>query len=119
MVHTACTLHHPPACTALGTCREYLNPENAGRKQLMYVMNPNKFMACQFLIAWHERERKDKVIVFRCVGVWVASSLRACMCACVYMRASTRAWLHGRACACVLEHTSACLHMFWLQGTST
>lgn len=31
-------------------------------------MNPNKFMACQFLINWHERERKDKVIVFRSEG---------------------------------------------------
>ena len=47
--------------------REYLRPQNSSRKQLMYVMNPNKFMACQFLINWHERERKDKVIVFRCV----------------------------------------------------
>jgi hypothetical protein len=48
--------------------REYLKPENSGRKGLLYVMNPNKFMACQFLINWHERERKDKVIVFRCGG---------------------------------------------------
>lgn len=45
--------------------REYLKPQNSSRKQLMYVMNPNKFMACQFLITWHERERKDKIIVFR------------------------------------------------------
>lgn len=27
-------------------------------------MNPNKFMACQFLIDFHERVRGDKVIVF-------------------------------------------------------
>ena len=26
---------------------EYLRKENAPRKQLLYVMNPNKFMACQ------------------------------------------------------------------------
>ena len=45
--------------------REYLKPENSGRKQLMYVMNPNKFLACQFLINWHEKTRGDKVIVFR------------------------------------------------------
>uniref|UniRef100_A0A7S3VI15 DNA 3'-5' helicase n=1 Tax=Dunaliella tertiolecta TaxID=3047 RepID=A0A7S3VI15_DUNTE len=44
--------------------KEYLKPQNSSRKQLMYVMNPNKFMACQFLITWHERERKDKIIVF-------------------------------------------------------
>lgn len=31
--------------------------------QLLYVMNPNKFRACQFLIRYHER-RGDKTIVF-------------------------------------------------------
>lgn len=31
------------------------------RRQLLYVMNPNKFMVCQFLIDWHERVRGDKV----------------------------------------------------------
>ncbi|KAG2449987.1 hypothetical protein HYH02_000091 [Chlamydomonas schloesseri] len=44
--------------------REYLKKENSGRKQLLYVMNPNKFMACQFLIDFHERVRGDKCIVF-------------------------------------------------------
>lgn len=33
-------------------------------RQLLYVMNPNKFMVCQYLIDWHERIRGDKVIVF-------------------------------------------------------
>ena len=32
-------------------------------KQLLYVMNPNKFRVCQFLIRYHER-RNDKIIVF-------------------------------------------------------
>ena len=27
-------------------------------------MNPNKFMACQYLMTYHENFRKDKVIVF-------------------------------------------------------
>ena len=27
-------------------------------------MNPNKFMACEFLINFHERMRGDKIIVF-------------------------------------------------------
>lgn len=45
-------------------CREYLNPTNLARRQLLYVMNPNKYMACQFLIDFHERVRGDKVIVF-------------------------------------------------------
>ncbi|KAG4215060.1 hypothetical protein ERO13_A01G154260v2 [Gossypium hirsutum] len=30
----------------------------------LYVMNPNKFRACEFLIRLHERERGDKIIVF-------------------------------------------------------
>lgn len=30
-------------------------------RQLLYVMNPNKFMVCQYLIKWHEEMRGDKV----------------------------------------------------------
>lgn len=37
--------------------RAYLDKSNAARKQLLYVMNPNKFMACQFLVQYHERVR--------------------------------------------------------------
>ena len=32
--------------------------------QALYVMNPNKFRACEFLINFHERTRGDKIIVF-------------------------------------------------------
>ncbi|XP_033219284.1 general transcription and DNA repair factor IIH helicase subunit XPB isoform X1 [Belonocnema kinseyi] len=42
--------------------REYLNCKMS-RKLLLYVMNPNKFRACQYLIRYHER-RGDKTIVF-------------------------------------------------------
>jgi len=42
--------------------REYLNITTRKRK-LLYVMNPNKFRSCEFLIRYHER-RNDKVIVF-------------------------------------------------------
>ncbi|XP_068670729.1 general transcription and DNA repair factor IIH helicase/translocase subunit XPB-like isoform X2 [Montipora foliosa] len=42
--------------------REYLNIRTRKRK-LLYVMNPNKFRSCEFLIRYHER-RNDKVIVF-------------------------------------------------------
>ncbi len=35
--------------------------ENAARKQLLYVMNPNKVMACQFLIDYRAGTRQDKV----------------------------------------------------------
>ncbi|CAG0895329.1 unnamed protein product [Darwinula stevensoni] len=42
--------------------REYLHCSSA-KKLLLYVMNPNKFRVCQFLIRYHER-RNDKVIVF-------------------------------------------------------
>lgn len=42
--------------------REYLGCKMS-RKLLLYVMNPNKFRACQYLIRYHER-RGDKTIVF-------------------------------------------------------
>lgn len=42
--------------------REYLICKTC-KKLLLYVMNPNKFRACQFLIRYHER-RGDKTIVF-------------------------------------------------------
>lgn len=42
--------------------REYLAVQ-ANKKMLFYVMNPNKFRACQFLVKYHER-RNDKIIVF-------------------------------------------------------
>ncbi|KAL9329952.1 hypothetical protein ACSQ67_004955 [Phaseolus vulgaris] len=32
--------------------------------EALYVMNPNKFRACEFLINYHERARGDKIIVF-------------------------------------------------------
>lgn len=43
---------------------EYLKKENSKRKQALYVMNPNKFRACEFLIRFHEQQRGDKIIVF-------------------------------------------------------
>ncbi|GMH28867.1 hypothetical protein Nepgr_030710 [Nepenthes gracilis] len=43
---------------------EYLKKDNAKRKQALYVMNPNKFRACEFLIRFHEQQRGDKIIVF-------------------------------------------------------
>lgn len=42
--------------------REYLTARPS-KRLLYYVMNPNKFRACQYLIKYHER-RSDKVIVF-------------------------------------------------------
>ena len=42
--------------------REYLSTKSS-KKPLFFVMNPNKFRACQFLIKYHER-RSDKIIVF-------------------------------------------------------
>ncbi|KAG0461682.1 hypothetical protein HPP92_021979 [Vanilla planifolia] len=43
---------------------EYLKRENSKKKQALYVMNPNKFRACEFLIRFHEQQRGDKIIVF-------------------------------------------------------
>ena len=42
--------------------QEYLR-EGSRRRALLYIMNPRKFQACQFLINYHE-SRGDKVIVF-------------------------------------------------------
>ncbi|KAI1340592.1 P-loop containing nucleoside triphosphate hydrolase protein [Xylariaceae sp. FL0016] len=42
---------------------EYLRTQDRGLKQNLYVMNPRKIQACQFLIDYHER-RGDKNIVF-------------------------------------------------------
>jgi superfamily II DNA or RNA helicase len=33
------------------------------KQRLLYVMNPNKYRACQYLIQWHE-QRGDKILVF-------------------------------------------------------
>ncbi|KAI6782130.1 DNA repair helicase-like protein [Emericellopsis cladophorae] len=41
---------------------EYLKAP-ARKKQLLYIMNPRKFQACQYLINYHEA-RGDKIIVF-------------------------------------------------------
>ncbi|CAJ2506425.1 Uu.00g005550.m01.CDS01 [Anthostomella pinea] len=42
---------------------EYLRTKDRGLKQNLYVMNPAKIQACQFLIDYHEN-RGDKIIVF-------------------------------------------------------
>ncbi|ABN65640.2 DNA helicase [Scheffersomyces stipitis CBS 6054] len=42
--------------------QEYLK-ESARKRMLLYIMNPTKFQACQFLIHYHEK-RGDKIIVF-------------------------------------------------------
>jgi DNA excision repair protein ERCC-3 len=43
--------------------KEYLMASNARLKQLLYVMNPSKLRAVEFLVRFHE-ERGDKIIVF-------------------------------------------------------
>mmetsp|Transcript_8737 Transcript_8737/g.26155 ORF Transcript_8737/g.26155 Transcript_8737/m.26155 type:complete len:791 (-) Transcript_8737:101-2473(-) len=43
--------------------KEYFGAANAKIKQLLYVMNPSKLRATEFLVNFHE-ERGDKIIVF-------------------------------------------------------
>ncbi len=43
--------------------REYLKKDNAARRQLLYIMNPNKFQACQFLMQFHEARLKATVMI--------------------------------------------------------
>ncbi|KAH8653450.1 P-loop containing nucleoside triphosphate hydrolase protein [Xylariales sp. PMI_506] len=42
---------------------EYLRTQDRGLKANLYIMNPRKIQACQFLIDYHEK-RGDKIIVF-------------------------------------------------------
>jgi len=42
---------------------EYLKAKNARLKQLLYVMNPRKIRAVEYLVNFHE-QRGDKIIVF-------------------------------------------------------
>lgn len=41
----------------------YLDSKSADKQRLLYVMNPNKFRTCEYLIRLHEA-RGDKVLVF-------------------------------------------------------
>jgi DNA excision repair protein ERCC-3 len=43
--------------------KEYLTASNIRLKQLLYVMNPSKLRAVEYLVRFHE-ERGDKIIVF-------------------------------------------------------
>lgn len=43
--------------------KEYLMASNSRLKQLLYVMNPSKLRAVEYLVRFHE-ERGDKIIVF-------------------------------------------------------
>lgn len=44
--------------------REYLRPDLTLRlTKLMYILNPNKFRVCEYLVNYHE-ERGDKIILF-------------------------------------------------------
>ena len=43
--------------------RRYLRENSAHKRELLWVLNPQKFMTCQFLMEYHEA-RGDKVLVF-------------------------------------------------------
>ena len=43
--------------------RRYLREASAHKRELLWVLNPTKFMTCQFLMEYHEA-RGDKVLVF-------------------------------------------------------
>ena len=44
--------------------KKYLDKEQASKRQVLFCMNPNKFMTCQYLMRFHEQQRGDKIIVF-------------------------------------------------------
>jgi DNA excision repair protein ERCC-3 len=43
--------------------KEYLGTISKRKKEQIYIMNPNKLKACEFLINYHEN-RGDKIMVF-------------------------------------------------------
>ena len=43
--------------------RQYLRETNAKRKQLLYVMNPEKYRVCKLLLEYHESQN-DKILIF-------------------------------------------------------
>jgi len=57
--------------------QEYLTGQKI-QKQMFYVCNPNKFIACEYLVELHEA-RGDKIIVFSdqlFALEWLAKSLK-------------------------------------------
>lgn len=44
--------------------RAYMSKEYSQLQQALYVMNPNKYAAAEFLVRYHEQQCGDKVIVF-------------------------------------------------------
>ena len=42
---------------------EYLEEQNRNTKHLLYVLNPNKCLACDYLVRHHEA-RGDKILIF-------------------------------------------------------
>jgi len=44
-------------------CRAHLRADTNRERQLLYVMNSNKFRAAEFLVEYHQK-RKDKVLLF-------------------------------------------------------
>ncbi|KAI9762190.1 MAG: transcription factor TFIIH complex ERCC-3 subunit [Candelina submexicana] len=63
--------------------QEYLR-ESSRKRALLYIMNPRKFQACQFLINYHEA-RGDKIIVFS-DNIYALES---------YAKKLQRAFIHG------------------------
>ena len=55
--------------------REYLKKDNAARRQLLYIMNPNKFQACQFLMQFHEARLTAATIVLWLLTSWSTGSI--------------------------------------------
>ena len=43
--------------------RQYLEQPDARKREALYVMNPNKFKACEYLVNYHKAQG-DKIIVF-------------------------------------------------------
>lgn len=87
--------------------REYLRLESAAKRQLLYVMNPQKFMACQFLIRFHEEVRSQCTsIVYHAFPILYQVSLSTMLClAGKHCRPNVRAdpYDYGASTACIRE----------------
>jgi DNA excision repair protein ERCC-3 len=44
--------------------KSYLKEDNTKIREALYVMNPNKFAACRFLMTEHEKDKTNKILIF-------------------------------------------------------
>ena len=108
--------------------REYLKKENAARRQLLYVMNPNKFQACQFLIQYHEQvsfavfpapQPMAPVWHMQCCIILQGCMLTSRLCMAHPLVVCSSGCHKGKLCRCCYRYFAACnAHMPGKRGVT-